>query len=273
MPSIDSTRAGCYDETMEIIRSRNLRDRVVTIAAVVLPLAVAAVLVPFRTTLPSTVAVLLLVTVVVAVAANGQRVAGLLAAISAAAWFDFFLTQPYERFAITHREDIETTVLLVAVGAAVTELAVRGRRHKSVAKTEAGYLVAIRTTADLVASGASSTDVISLVRRQLTELLTLRECRFQRGRLGGLPTFDSDGNVLWAGSTLDVDRVGLPADPIELRAMCNNRALGRFVLTFEPGSRPGELPRQVAVILANQAGDALSREQQFSSGRRGYATN
>ena len=81
--------------------------------------------------------VFLLVTVVVAVAANGQRVAGLLAAVSAAAWFDFFLTQPYERFAITHREDIETTVLLVAVGAAVTKLAGRGRRHKSVVRTKA----------------------------------------------------------------------------------------------------------------------------------------
>jgi len=146
----------------------------VTIAAVALPLAVAAALVPFRTTLPSTVAVLLLVTVVVAVAANGQRVAGLLAAVSAAAWFDFFLTQPYERFAITHREDIETTVLLVAVGAAMTELAGRGRRHKSVAKTEARYLVAIRTTADLVASGASATDVITLVRRQLSDAINER---------------------------------------------------------------------------------------------------
>ena len=244
-----------------------------TIAAVALPLAVAAALVPFRTTLPSTVAVLLLVTVVVAVAANGQRVAGLLAAVSAAAWFDFFLTQPYERFAITHREDIETTVLLVAVGAAVTELAVRGRRHKSVAKTEARYLLDIRTTADLVASGASATDVISLVRRQLSELLTLRECRFQHGRLGGLPMFDSDGNVQWAGSRWDVERAGLPSEPIELRAMCNNRAFGRFVLTFEPGSRPGELPRQVAVILANQVGDALSREQQFSSLRSRHAIN
>ena len=258
---------------MDIIRSSDLRDRVATIAAVALPLAVAAALVPFRTTLPSTVAVLLLVTVVVAVAANGQRVAGLLAAVSAAAWFDFFLTQPYERFAITHREDIETTVLLVAVGAAVTELAVRGRRHKSVAKTEARYLGAIRTTADLVASGASATAVISLVRGQLTELLTLRECRFQHGRLGGLPTFDSDGNVQWAGSMWDVERTGLSSEPIELRAMCNNRAFGRFVLTFEPGSRPGELPRQVAVILANQVGDALSREQQFSSLRSRHAIN
>ncbi len=152
-------------------------------------------------------------------------------------------------------------MLLVAIGAAVTELAVRGRRHKSVARTEAGYLVAIRTTADLVASGVSSTEVISLIRGQLAELLTLRECRFQRGRLGGLPTFDSEGNVQWAGSTWDVEPAGLPSEPIELRAMCNNRAFGRFVLTFEPGSRSGELPRPVAVILANQVGDALSREQ------------
>jgi hypothetical protein len=55
--------------------------------------------------------------------------------------------------------------------------------------------------------------------------------------------------------------------------MCDNRALGRFVLTFEPESRPGELPGHVPVILANQVGDALSREQQFSSRRRRYAIN
>jgi hypothetical protein len=81
-----------------------------------------------------------------------------------------------------------------------------------VAKTEARYLSAIRTTADLVASGASATAVISLVRGQLTEMLTLRECRFQHGRLGGLPTFDSDGNVQWAGSMWDVERTGLSSD-------------------------------------------------------------
>ena len=33
----------------------------------------------------------------VAVAANGYRLAGVLAALSAAVWFDFFLTQPYQR--------------------------------------------------------------------------------------------------------------------------------------------------------------------------------
>ena len=114
------------------------------------------------------------------------------------------------------------------------------------AKTEARYLVAIRTTADLVASGASATDVISLVRGQLTELLTLRECRFQRGRLGGLPTFDSDGNVQWAGSMWDVERAGLSLNQSSFTPSATTALSGTFVFTFEPGSRTGEQRRQVA---------------------------
>jgi K+-sensing histidine kinase KdpD len=39
--------------------------------------------------------------------------------VSVAVWFDFFLTQPYERFTITRRTDIETTVLLLVIGVAV----------------------------------------------------------------------------------------------------------------------------------------------------------
>jgi K+-sensing histidine kinase KdpD len=74
------------------------RDRLALIAALLVPLGACAALVPVRTTFPNTDAALVLVAVVVAVAANGHRLAGVLAALSAAAWFDFFLTQPYERF-------------------------------------------------------------------------------------------------------------------------------------------------------------------------------
>ena len=98
------------------------------LAGLAAPLALAALLVPFRGSFPNTDAALALILVVVAVAANGYRLAGILAAVSAAAWFDFFLTQPYERFAITRRADIETTILLLVIGVAVTEIAVWGRR-------------------------------------------------------------------------------------------------------------------------------------------------
>ena len=78
------------------------RDRLAVLAALAVPLALAAILIPFRTSFPNTDAALALILVVVAVAANGDRLAGVLAAVSAAVWFDFFLTQPYERF--SHHE-------------------------------------------------------------------------------------------------------------------------------------------------------------------------
>jgi K+-sensing histidine kinase KdpD len=57
--------------------------------------------------------------------------AGLLAAVSSAVWFDFFLTVPYGRFTIDDRADIETTVLLILVGVAVTEICLWGRRQQA----------------------------------------------------------------------------------------------------------------------------------------------
>lgn len=69
-----------------------LRDTGALGAALLAPPAVAAVLVPFRTDLTNATMVLILVVVVVAVAAIGNRAAGAVAAVSSAAWFDFFLT-------------------------------------------------------------------------------------------------------------------------------------------------------------------------------------
>ena len=116
----------------------------------------AAVLVPFRASFPNTDAALAMLLVVVAVAANGYRLAGVLAAVSTAVWFDFFLTQPYERFSITRRTDIETTVLLLVIGVAVTEIAVWGRRQRVTASRRAGYLDGINSAAQAVAAGGSA---------------------------------------------------------------------------------------------------------------------
>jgi K+-sensing histidine kinase KdpD len=127
---------------------------------------------------------LALILVVVAVAANGYRLAGVLAAVSAAAWFDFFLTLPYERFTITRRTDIETTVLLLAIGAAVTEIAVWSRRQHGTAARRAGYLEGINTAARSVATGGSAAALTGQVCGHLAGLLSLAGCRFQDGNRG-----------------------------------------------------------------------------------------
>jgi hypothetical protein len=242
------------------------RDNLAVLAGLAGPVALAAVLVPFRSDFANTDAALALLLVVVAVAANGHRLAGFIAALSAAAWFDFFLTKPYERFTISSRTDIETTVLLLVIGAAVTELAVWGRRQHATASRRAGYLDGINDTARSVAAGSSPSDLIDQVSGQLARLLSLSSCVFQYGVAGlGRPArLLHDGRVLAGSRECDVAREGLPAD-VELLVENGGVLLGRFLMSPRPGARPALEQRLVAIAFAEQAGAALTVGQPVDS--------
>lgn len=143
-----------------------LRDRIALATALLAPPVVALALVPVRTLISSANLALILVVVVVAIAALGSRTAGVVAALSAAAWFDFFLTRPYQRFVISDSDDVTTTLFLLAVGVAVSQLAAHARRLKPVTVTDAAHLTRIHDTASLVQSGASPYTVVDQVCRQ-----------------------------------------------------------------------------------------------------------
>ena len=245
------------------------RDRVAVVVAVVAPLALAAILVPFRASFPNTDAALAMLLLVVAVAANGDRLAGILAAISVAVWFDFFLTRPYERFTITRRTDIETTILLLIIGIAVTELAVWGRRQQSAASRRAGYLDGINAAAQSVATGGSPSALIDQVSGQLTQLLSLQACRFQYGAAGlGQPArMHHDGTVTVARQAWDVDTQGFPpGTDIELLVQSGGVFQGRFLMTALPGARPPLEQRLLAVAFADQVGAALATSHPVDQG-------
>lgn len=244
------------------------RDRAAIAGAVVAPLIAAAVLLPFRASWSNTNVALLLVVVVVAVAAIGNRVAGAIAAVGAAVWFDFFFTLPYERFTIRSSADVTTFVLLLVVGVIVSQLAAYARRLKVVAITDAGYLAQIHQAASLTQTAKSPDDVVDHVRGQLIALLDLQECRFEYGSLlGHPPRLEPDGTVLAARGRWDVEQAGLPAEEIELRVSGNGQYYGRFMMRPKPGSRPSLQARLVAVTLADQAGRALAAGTPASSGR------
>ena len=236
------------------------RDTVAVLAGLAAPLALAALLVPFRASFPNTDAALALILVVVAVAANGYRLAGILAAVSAAAWFDFFLTRPYERFTINRRADIETTVLLLVIGVAVTEIAVWGRRQHAAASRRAGYLDGINAAAQAAAAGSSPAALIDQVAGQLTRVLSLQSCRFQYGAAGlGRPArLRHDGPVIVADRPWDVDAGLPPGTDTELLVESGGVFQGRFLMTPGPGARPTLEQRLVAVALADQVGAALA---------------
>jgi K+-sensing histidine kinase KdpD len=237
------------------------RDRLAVLAALIAPLTLAAVLAPFRASFPNTDAALALLLVVVAVAANGYRLAGVLAAVSTAVWFDFFLTQPYERFSITRRTDIETTVLLLVIGVAVTEISVWGRRQRVTASRRAGYLDGINAAAQAVAAGGSAAALTEQVTRQLTRLLSLRSCSFQYGVAGiGRPArLQRDGSVAIGQRVWDADAEGFPSSiDTELLVESGGILQGRFLMASTPGVRPTLEQRLLAVALADQVGAALA---------------
>lgn len=233
------------------------RDRAAVIAAVAAPLAAAAILLPWRASWADTNVALLLVVVVVAVAATGNRAAGALAAVGAAAWFDFFFTAPYERFAIRTSQDVTTFVLLLVVGLTVSQLAARARRLKVITITDARYLAQIHESA-VLAQSDSAQAVVDHVREQLVGVLALRGCRFEYGMLiGHPPRLEQDGTIMTGHGHVDVDLAGMPGEEVELRTFGGGQYCGRFMLTPEPGSKPSLQARLVAVTLADLAGRAL----------------
>jgi len=238
------------------------RDRIAILAALVAPLAAAAILLPFRSSWSNTNVALLLVVVIVGVSAIGNRVAGALAAVGAAVWFDFFFTLPYYRFTIRSSDDVTTAVLLLAVGLAVSQLAARARRLQVVVITDEGYLAQIHDTAALSQSARSPDAVVDHVRDQLIGLLDLEGSRFEYGSLlGHPPRLEPDGTIMTGHGRWDVEQRGLPAGEIELRAFGHGQYYGRFMLKPKPGAKPSRQARLVAVTLADQAGRALAAHQ------------
>ncbi len=240
------------------------RDQAAFAAALAAPLAAAAILLPWRSSWSNTNVALLLVVVIVAVSAIGNRVAGAVAAVGAAVWFDFFFTVPYERFTISRSADLTTFILLLVVGVAVSQLAARARRLKVTTITDENYLRQIHESAALAQSARSPDAVVEHVREQLISVLDLRDCRFEYGvLLGHPPRLEQDGTVMTRNGRWDVDLSGLPQEEVELRTFGNGRYYGRFMMTPRPDARPSLQARLVAVTLADTAGRALGTVASF----------
>ena len=235
------------------------RSLALTVLAAAAPCAVAAALVPARGRLPNASVALGLAVVVVVLATFLARLAGLVAAVSAGLAFDIFFTKPYHSLAITKAQDVETTVLLVALGMTVGQLAARNRDHRRLA-AEASYdLGRIHAVAEMVAEGASVDQVVLAVANELRDLLGLRDCWFDprfAERPG--PFIEPHGDVGWGRLHWGFKSMGLPAQEVTLVVQHRGIPAGRFVLLPRHGLPVTADRLVVAVALADQAGAALA---------------
>jgi Domain of unknown function (DUF4118) len=231
----------------------------VTTAALLLPLTLAASLVPVRSHVAGSNVMLGLVLVVVAIAATGRRVAAIVAALSAGLWFDFLFTKPYQSLAIRERADVVSTLLLVAVAVAVAELAAWGGRQQAHASQQAGFLAGLYAATEAASVGIRpSSVVLDQIAAALSATLHLRRCRFDYGMGLHCPRLEHDGRVVRDREEWPVDSRGLPTDmDVELVVERSGQFVGRFLLTADHDSRPSLDERLAAVAIAAQAAAAV----------------
>jgi K+-sensing histidine kinase KdpD len=224
-------------------------------------LLVAGVLVPFRDDLVNANVVLVYVLVVVFGAAVGTRWTGALTAVVAAMSYDFFFTKPYQSLKIDNANDVETTMLLLAIGLVVAELVAFTRRHRAEAATRGDEIQMLRRTAELVASGAPVDEVLTTVRDELVELLSLVDCRYEAAPFTStLPQVERTGAIAgehrrWIGGEYTLPGLGA-----EIPVAARGTTFGRLVLIPDLSAGVSIEERIVAVALVDQLGAALATD-------------
>jgi K+-sensing histidine kinase KdpD len=193
---------------------------------------------PFRATIGLENVVILYLLVVVAAAAIGGRAAGIVAALSAALAYDFFLTTPYHTLVIDSLAQVITVVLLVATGIMVS---IGGRvRRRSAAIAEA-HADAIRLLHQLTETAAAGGAVDRVAAEGLQRLLDARRVSILRRSPAGFAV------------TMDV---GETRSPLDLEALTHLDREGRI-----PPGHHRVLDGTMVLPLEGVALDLVARQQ------------
>jgi Domain of unknown function (DUF4118) len=231
------------------------------ITATLGPLAVSGILVAFRGDLFTTNAALILVLPVLAAAIVGGRWGGVVSAVVAALCFDFFFTRPYYSLTINRRDDIETTLVLLVVGLVVGELVVRARHSHQLARASRREVDQIRRVAELAAGSSASGRLITIVERELVDILNARGARFERPPFHTTLPRIGHGTVTIPGTERGEAPPLGPPNEVELPVWGHGHEIGRLVLVLPDHSIGIAIPaddRALAVALVDQLGAVLA---------------
>lgn len=220
--------------------------------AVLLPLLVAALLIPLRTTLTASTLTLVMVLPVVAVAVVGHRRAAVVAGVTAALSYDILLTRPYYSVIIDTAEDVEAALVLGAIGTVVGTLVAKELDARTRAASRADEIAALAATAQAAMSGRHD-HLVATATQGIETVLGARSCDWSpgfHGRVGQV--MSRDGNFTdWTGAAL-------PDGIVELPVQYAGRELGRL-LVRNTGTEPvSSEERRAAIAIADILGAALN---------------
>lgn len=238
------------------------RGALVRWGALLLPFGVAALLSTVRDAVRGSTAALVLVVVVVAASAFGDRLAGIVSAASAALGFDFFLVEPYHSLSISSSDDVELALALLTVGVAVTEIASWGRRQKATAQVREGYLRGLAALLDLPDSSTAD-QTARTIGAAITQALGADRAEW----VAGHPAWNDavvtlDGRIRLGGRMLPAGSTSLPTDSFTaLPVHAHGRLVGHFrVVSSTHVVRPTAEQLRVALLLADRMAAAWQVE-------------
>jgi hypothetical protein len=250
-----------YYLMMDLDFSPRTRSRLALAGAAAIPFGVSIALVAVRGQIPNATVALILAVTVSVVATIGSPWTAVVAALSASLGFDVFHTRPYGSLSISRAQDIETTVLLLAVSLVVGQLASRNRQNRHLAGQTSYDLGRIHGVAEMVASGAPVDQVVLAVGYELQDLLGLKSCWFETKFADPPgPFIERQGSITWGALDWAYATTGLPDHEISLIVQHQGMPLGRFVLLPKVGTRVTEDQLIAAVALADQAGAAIAAQ-------------
>jgi len=229
------------------------------VAGLLLPIGVAWALSGVRDQVSAAPTAVILAGVVVIVSASGRRSAAIVAATSATVGFDLFHALPYGSLTFHERDDVITAAALLVVGLVSAGLQTRSRQHQAQFVDASDDIARIAAVTDLIASGRDVDEVVSAVAVELTDLLSLRHCHFERGRRDGkIAEIERTGEVSYGAISWHAGAHGLPGTEVDLPVYALGEHVGRYVLVPTPGAAVSYDRRLVAIALTDQVGAAFA---------------
>lgn len=273
-PASRQTRTRLRPETVEPGARTRLPRRRLTEAytlAVGLPLATAALSIPFRQEHGRTVAIILVVPVVV-VATLGATGPALIAALVAGIAYDVFLTAPYNTVAIDDPDEIAAMIALIAVGLIVGWLASRVARLGARATGRSTELRHLTEFSLFTTTTTEPAQLIDQASRHIAAVLNLASCTWRPGpHSESGPVLLPHGGLMGFVTELSPDRAQLPTGCV-LPAYVQDNEIGRFVLDPIPGTVTSYEERRTATTIAQLLAAQLRRFLEPTSEREAVSS-
>jgi hypothetical protein len=113
----------------------------------------------------------------------------------------------------------------------------------------------------MVAAGEPADQVVQAAANELTDLFTLRSCRFDTAFAATPgPFIERHGDVSWGAIRWGFQTMGFPTKEVSLVVEHQGRPLGRYVLVAQPGTRVTEDQLLASIALADLAASALAAQ-------------